>query len=194
MLIRKSVLECVASIFIKFKCHAFFVWWRLHFLENMLSSEHAMLFTLRYHESRHIMSDMSFVLMSFYLTVMVIVTCIHNVLLRKLNFFFLLYYKLSILIHMFTICDINFSIFPPLSSCNSVFLSVSGGNIMLWWNVTRVPPQIVFTKNEMVLTFGGMLCSFVGFFGGIGSLDMRSSKVACLSKNSKSHCSASPIL
>ena len=38
------------------------------------------------------------------------------------------------------------------------------------------------------------LYSFVGFFGGFGSLDMSSLKAFCLSKNAKCQFSASPIL
>jgi len=38
------------------------------------------------------------------------------------------------------------------------------------------------------------LCSFVGFFGGFGSLDMSSLKACCLSKKAKFQFSASPIL
>jgi len=38
------------------------------------------------------------------------------------------------------------------------------------------------------------LCSFVGFFDGFGSLDMRSLKAACLSVKAKCHLRASPIL
>jgi hypothetical protein len=38
------------------------------------------------------------------------------------------------------------------------------------------------------------LCSFVGFFGSFGSLDMRSLKAACLSVKVKCHFSASLIL
>ena len=38
------------------------------------------------------------------------------------------------------------------------------------------------------------LCSFVGFFGDFGSLDMRSLKATCLSVKAKCHLSISPIL